>query len=291
MRGEGPDASLLSFRYRRDLRSQRGSALGKISGKHPLEKEAKMSAKGVLRVREEAKPLKESIHTSRRGYLLLGIEGQALVRVIEKGEDPPVSLLMVHSPDFLVEARFYANWVAAYVRLGVEQFLDERRKEAENGALALSMWDEENKQALLVTAFESHWGVLPLSGLFPWPWPAPSPSSLPSQDKASQDEGWLQRMREAERIRRNILFSAEEILKRLSRIWLPVTERLGLDGVAVVLHVRRQRTAPDPEARGLTLCGVFSEEGRKRIGVWMGHLFPRWQVEVSPVESGEPLAL
>jgi hypothetical protein len=245
-----------------------------------------MSAKSVLRVREEARPLTESIYASRRGYPLLSIEGQALVRVIEKGEGPPVSLLMVHSPDFLLLARFYTDWVATYVRLGVEQFLDERRKEAENGALALSMWDEENKQALLVTAFESHWGVLSLSGLFPWPWPAPSPSSLPSRDK-----GWLQRMRKAEWIRRNIILSAEEILKPLSRVWLSATERLGLDGVAVVLRARYQRTAPDPEARRLTLCGVFSEEGRKRIGAWMGHLFPRWQVEVSPVESGEPLAL
>jgi hypothetical protein len=255
-------------------------------GRSLLGKEAKMSAKVVLRAREEARPLTESVHAARRGYLLLDAKGQALVRVIEKGEDLPVSLLMVSGPDLHGEERFYANQVAAYVRLGVEQFLDERRRDAENGALALSVWDEEKKQATLVMALESRWGVLPLSGLFPWPWPAPSP---PSQDEASRGDDWLQRMREAERVRRNILFSAEEIRKLLSRNWLPVTERLGLDGAAVVLHVRGRPTEPDPEARGLTLCAVFSEEGRKRIGAWMGHLFPRWQVEVSPVKSGEPL--
>jgi hypothetical protein len=248
-----------------------------------------MSEKDVLQVREEARPLTESVHAARRGYLLLDAEGQALVRVIEKGQNPPVSLLMVRGLDPLDEERYYANLVAAYVRLGVERFLDERRKDAENGMLALSMWDEGKGQAMLVTASESHWGVLPLSRLFPWPWPAPSPSSPPSQDKAYQDEGWAQRMREAELARRNILFSAEEIHKRLSQSWLPVVERLGLDGVAVVLHARCYPAEPDPEARGLTLCAVFSEEGRKRIGEWMGHLFPRWQVKVSPVESGEPL--
>jgi hypothetical protein len=260
-------------------------------GRSLLGKEAEMSAKVVLRAREEARPLTESVHEARRGYLLLDAKGQALVRVIEKGEDLPVSLLMVSGPDLHGEERFYANRVAAYVRLGVEQFLDERRRDAENGALALSVWDEEKKQAALVTALESRWGVLPLSGLFPWPWPAPSPPSPLSQDKASRGDDWLQRMREAERVRRNILFSAEEIHKLLSRSWLPVTERLGLDGVAVVLHARSRPTEPDPEARGLTLCAVFSEEGRKRIGEWMGRLFPRWQVEVSPVGSGEPLAL
>jgi hypothetical protein len=250
-----------------------------------------MSAKVVLRAREEARPLTESVHEARSGYLLLDAKGQALVRVIEKGEDLPVSLLMVRGPGLHGEERLYANQVAAYVRLGVEQFLDERRRDAENEVLALSMWDEENKQAVLVTAFESHWGVLSMSRLFPWPWPASSPPSPPSRDKASQGEDWLQRMREAERARRNILFSAEEIFERLSRSWLPAIERLGLDGVAVVLHARCHPTEPDPEARGLTLCAVFSEEGRKRIGEWMGHLFPRWQVEVSPIESGEPLAL
>ncbi len=250
-----------------------------------------MSAKGILRAREEAGPLAESVHAARRGYLLLDAKGQALVRVIEKGEDPPVSLLMIHSPDLLGEAMFYANQVAAYVRLGVEQFLDERRKNAGGGALALSMWDEEKRQAVLVTASESCWGVLSMSRLFPWPWPPSSLSSPLSQDEASRGEGWPQRMREAERVGRNILLSAEEIFKRLSRSWLPVVERLGLDGVAVVLHVRRNPAEPDPEARGLTLCAVFSEEDRKRIGAWMGHLFPRWQVEVSPVESNELLAL
>jgi hypothetical protein len=262
-------------------------------GRHLPEEEVKMSAKDVLQAREEAMPLPltESVHVALRGYLLLDAKGQALVRVIEKGEDPPVSLLMVHSPGPLEEERFYANRVAAYVQLGVEQFLDERRKEAENGALALSMWDEGRRQAVLVTASESHWGVLSMSRLFPWPWPVSSPSSPPSRDKASQGEDWLQRMREAERARYNILLSAEEILKRLSQSWLPVIERLGLDGVAVVLHVRRRPAEPDPEARGLTLCAVFSEEGRKRIGEWMDHLFPRWQVEVSPVESVELSAL
>jgi hypothetical protein len=260
-------------------------------GRSLLGKEAGMSAKAVLRAREEARPLTESVHAAQRGYLLLDAKGLAIVRVIEKEEDLPVSLLMVSGLDLRGEERFYANQVAAYVRLGVERFLDERRRDAENGALALSVWDEEKKQAALVTALESHWGVLPLSGLFPWPWPAPSPPSPSSQDEASRGDDWLQRMREAERLRRNILFSAEEILKRLSRIWLPVTERLGLDGVAVVLHVRSRPTKQDPEARGPTLCAVFSEEGRKRIGAWMGHLFPRWQVEVSPVESGKPLAL
>jgi hypothetical protein len=157
--------------------------------------------------------------------------------------------------------------------------------------LALSLRDEEKKQNVLVTAFESHWGVLPLSGLFPWPWPAPSPSSPPSQAEASQGEDWLQRMREAELARKNILSSVEEIHERLSQSWLPVVRRLGLDGVAVVLHARVVPAEPDPEARGLALCAVFSEEARKRIGAWMGHLFPRWQVEVSSVQSSEPLAL
>ena len=244
-----------------------------------------MSAKGVLRVREEARALTESVHTAQGGYLLFDAKGQALVRVIEKGEDLPVSLLMVRSPDPLEEERYYANLVAAYVQLGVERFLDERRRDAENGALALSVWDEENKQAVLVTAFESHWGVLPLSGLFLWPWPTPSPSSPPSQDEASRGDDWLQRMREAERVRRNILFSAEEILERLSRSWSPVIERLGLDGVAVVLHARRNPAEPEPEARGLTLCAVFSREARERVAAWMGRLFPRWQVEVRHVSD------
>jgi hypothetical protein len=246
-----------------------------------------MSTKDVLRACEETRPLTGGVHEARRGYLLLDAEGRALVRVIKKGEEPPVSLLMIHSPDLLEEMMFYANKVDAYVRLGVERFLDERREGAEGKPLALSMWDEEKKQAVLVTAFESHWGVLPMSRLFPWPWPV---SSSPSQDEASQDEGWLQRMREAELARHNLLLSAEEIFERLSQSWLPVTERLGLDGVAVVLHVRRRLAEPAPEARGLTLCAVFSEEARKRIGEWMGHLFPRWQVEISPVESGEPMA-
>jgi hypothetical protein len=250
-----------------------------------------MSAKDVLRVREEARTLTESVHAAQWGYLLLDAKGQALVRVIEKGQDPPVSLLMVHGSGPLEEERYYVNLVAAYVRLGVEDFLDERRKDAEKGVLALSMWDEENKQAVLVTASESHWGVLSMSRLFPWPWPAPSPSSPPSQDEVSRGDDWLQRMREAERVRRNILFSAEEIHKLLSWSWLPVTERLGLDGVAVVLHARCHPAEPDPKASGLTLCAVFSEEGRRRIEEWMDHLFPRWQVEVSPIKSGEPLAL
>jgi hypothetical protein len=248
-----------------------------------------MSAKVVLRAREEARPLTESVHEARSGYLLLDAKGQALVRAIEKGEDLPVSLLMVRGPSLHGEERLYANQVAAYVRLGVEQFLDERRRDAENEVLALSMWDEENKQAVLVTAFESRWGVLPLSGLFLWPWPAPSPSSPPSQDEVSRGDDWLQRMREAERVRRNILFSAEEIHKLLSWSWLPVTERLGLDGVAVVLHARCHPAEPDPKASGLTLCAVFSEEGRRRIEEWMDHLFPRWQVKVSPLKSGKPL--
>jgi hypothetical protein len=247
-----------------------------------------MTAKDVLRVREEARPLAESVHATRRGYLLLDAEGQALVRVIEKGQNPPVSLLMVHSPGPLEEERYYANLVAAYVQLGVEQFLDERRKDAGNGALALLMWDKEKKQAVLVKASESHWGVLSMSRLFPWPWPA---SSSPSQDEASQDKGWLQRMWKAERARHNLLLSAVEILERLNQSWLPVIERLGLDGVAVVLHARCYPAEPDPEARGLTLCAVFSEEARERIGEWMGHLFPRWQVEISPVESVELSAL
>jgi hypothetical protein len=251
-----------------------------------------MSAKSVLRAREEARPLKEIVHVAQRGYMLLDAKGQTLVRVIEKGEGPPVSLLMVHNPDFLEEMRFYANWVAAYVRLGVEQFLDERRKEAErdaeNGALALSMWDEEERQVVLVAASESRWGVLSMSRLFPWPWPV---ASSPSRDEAPRDEGWPKRMRKAELARHNLLLAAEEIHERLSRSWLPVTERLGLDGVAVVLHARHHPAEPDPEARGLTLCAVFSEEGRRRIEEWMDRLFPRWQVEVSLVKSGEPLAL
>jgi hypothetical protein len=148
-----------------------------------------MSAKDVLRVREEARTLTESVHAAQWGYLLLDAKGQALVRVIEKGEDLPVSLLMVRGPSLHGEERLYANQVAAYVRLGVEQFLDERRKDAENEVLALSMWDEENKQAVLVTAFESHWGVLSLSGLFPWPWPASSPSSPPSRDEGLSGRG------------------------------------------------------------------------------------------------------
>jgi len=81
-----------------------------------------------------------------------------------------------------------------------------------------------------------------------------------------------------------------EIHELLSRSWLPVTERLGLDGVAVVLHGRPSPAEPDPEARGLTLCAVFSEEGRGRIEEWMGRLFPRWQVKVSSLKSGKPLA-
>jgi hypothetical protein len=292
MKGDGPRRNASSVSVAEGIsEARRGPApfaRVRFRGSALLEKEAKMSAKDVLRVREEARPLAESVHVARRGYLLLDAEGRALVRVIEKGQNPPVSLLMVHSPGPLEEERYYANLVAAYVRLGVEQFLDERRKDAENGALALSVWDEGKRQAVLVTASESHWGVLSMSRLFPWPWPV---SSSPSRDEASRDEGWLQRMREAELARHNLLLSAEEIFERLSRSWLPVIERLGLDGVAVVLHVRRRLAEPDPEARGLTLCAVFSEEARKRIGEWMDHLFPRWQVEVSPVESVEPLAL
>jgi hypothetical protein len=244
-----------------------------------------MITKDVLRAREEAMRLPENLHEALSGYLLLDAEGRALVRVIKKGEEPPVSLLMIHSPDLLEEMMFYANQVAAYVRIGVERFLDEHEG-AEGKPLALSMWDMEKKQAVLVTAFESHWGLLSLSGLFPWPWPAPSPSSPSSQDEASRGDDWLERMWDAERVSQNILFSAEEILERLRRSWLPVTERLGLDGVAVVLHVRGLPAEPDPEARGLTLCAVFPEEARRRVGAWMGHLFPRWQVKVSPVESG-----
>jgi len=251
-----------------------------------------MSARVVLRAREEARPLAESVRAARGGHLLLDAKGQALVRVIEKGEGLPISLLMVHSPDFLEEARFYANWVAEYVRLGVEQFLDERRREAkknaEKGALTLSMWDEKERQVVLVAASESCWGALSMSRLFPWPWPA-APS--PSPDEPHQDEGWPKRMRKAELASHNLLLAAVEIHELLSRSWLPVTERLGLDGVAVVLHERPSPAEPDSEARGLTLCAVFSEEGRKRIGGWMGHLFPRWRVEVSPVRGGEPLAL
>jgi hypothetical protein len=246
-----------------------------------------MITKDVLQAHEEARHLPESLHEAQRGYLLLDAEGRALVRVIKKGEEPPVSLLMIHTLDLLEDMMFYANQVAAYVRLGVERFLDERRKGAENKRLALSMWDRKKKRAVLVTASESHWGLLFLSGLFPWPWPAPSPSSPSSQDEASRDDDWLKRMWDAERASQIILFSAEEILERLRQSWLPVTERLGLDGVAVVLHVRRRPAEPDPEARGLTLCAVFPEETRRRVGAWMGHLFPRWEVKVSPVESGK----
>ena len=145
-----------------------------------------MSARVVLRAREEARPLAESVRAARGGHLLLDAKGQALVRVIEKGEGLPISLLMVHSPDFLEEARFYANWVAEYVRLGVEQFLDDRRREAkknaEKGALTLSMWDEKERQVVLVAASESCWGALSMSRLFPWPWPvasSPSPDEPP----------------------------------------------------------------------------------------------------------------
>jgi hypothetical protein len=105
----------------------------------------------------------------------------------------------------------------------------------------------------------------------------------------SRREDWSEPLRDAARLRENILFSLKRIYPKLRKDWARVVGELGLDGVAVVLHERPPPAEPDPEARGLTLCAVFSEEGRKRIGVWMGHLFPRWQVEVSPVKSGEPL--
>jgi len=49
---------------------------------------------------------------------------------------------MVSGPGRHGEKRRYANRMAAYVRPGAERFLGERRRDAENGALALSMRDE-----------------------------------------------------------------------------------------------------------------------------------------------------
>jgi hypothetical protein len=101
----------------------------------------------------------------------------------------------------------------------------------------------------------------------------------------SRREDWSEPLRDAARLRENILFSLKRIYPKLRKDWARVVGELGLDGVAVVLHERPPPAEPDPEARGLTLCAVFSEDACERIEGWMRSVFPRWRVEIRPSEE------
>jgi len=214
-----------------------------------------------------------SLRPYRAACLLRDHDGRLLLRVLaketQKREEPPVYLLMVY-PDVSLydEARSCAGSIEAYVGLGLERFLDETARKAGSERLALPVRGME-----VAVARRDGWGERHLSRLFLWPWPEPSPSS--------QREDWSEPLRDAERLRENILFSAERIHRGLHQRWAHIANRLGLDGVAVVLHARPSPTQPDPNARGLTLCAIFSDKARERIKRWMSSVFPCWRVEIS----------
>jgi hypothetical protein len=223
-----------------------------------------------------------SLRPYRATCLLRDYAGGLLLRVLakeaQKRKEPPVSLLMVY-PDVSLydEARGYAGSIEAYIGLGLEGFLDEVARKAGSERLVLPVRGME-----VAVARRDGWGEKHLSRLFLWPWPEPSPSA--------QREDWSEPLRDAERLRENILFSVERIHRGFRQRWARIADRLGLDGVAVVLHERSSPTQPDPNASGLTLCAIFSDKARGQIKRWMSSVFPCWRVEIStllaPVAGG-----
>jgi hypothetical protein len=214
-----------------------------------------------------------SLRPYRVACLLRDHDGRLLLRVLAKEAqrrgEPPVSLLMVY-PDVSLydEAYIYAGSIEAYVGLGLERFLDETARKVGSERLALPVRSME-----AAVAHRNDWGKKYLNRLFLWPWPESSPSS--------QREDWSGPLQDAVRLREDILFLAWRLYKGLHQRWAQIVDNLDLDGVAVVLHERPSPTQPDESASGLTLCAVFSDKARERIGRWMSSVFPRWRVEIS----------